>query len=215
MSEQEAKQEWEPRTPDGHPLDEAVSALQKSIRRGDELAAAYFAVEISKSYHKKVWYRLEIIAHEDIGMADPQAAIYVGACKQQYFDARADERDNTMALINVAVYLARAKKSRMSDYIYNIILAEGFRMDVPDYALDMHTKRGREMGRGLSYFLSEAATLENESDDPTLKKFDELYQKSLGTPYKKWVRWLGKKFKKTTQDKEPKKEKAEAQPALF
>jgi hypothetical protein len=36
------------------------------------------------------------------------------------------------------------------------------RPDVPDVALDVHTRRGQLMGRGLVHFLEEGAQVENE-----------------------------------------------------
>ena len=40
-------------------------------------------------------------------------------------------------------------------------------MEIPDHALDMHTARGRRMGRGKQHFLEEAGRLENETlEDP-------------------------------------------------
>jgi len=38
----------------------------------------------------------------------------------------------------------------------------GWRLAVPDEARDWHTRAGREMGRGLKHWFTEAARLENE-----------------------------------------------------
>jgi hypothetical protein len=40
---------WTPMTENGHELSLASSALQKVIRRGDELNALYWAIEMSAS----------------------------------------------------------------------------------------------------------------------------------------------------------------------
>ena len=34
--------------------------------------------------------------------------------------------------------------------------------DIPDFALDMHTQKGREMGRDFKHFLAEGSRVENE-----------------------------------------------------
>ena len=40
-------------------------------------------------------------------------------------------------------------------------------IQIPDVALDMHTNRGRRMGRGRRHFIEEAGRLENETlEDP-------------------------------------------------
>ena len=59
--------------PDGTPLKVAVSALIKTLRRGQEVEALYWARQIEARYAKYVWRRLRIFASEDVGLADPQA----------------------------------------------------------------------------------------------------------------------------------------------
>ena len=38
-------------------------------------------------------------------------------------------------------------------------MLEDFAPEIPDYALDMHTMKGKAMGRGLDHFRSEGAKL--------------------------------------------------------
>jgi hypothetical protein len=40
--------------------------------------------------------------------------------------------------------------------------------EVPDFAIDMHTRRGWEMGRGYEHFMTEASRVENEIPDRDL-----------------------------------------------
>jgi hypothetical protein len=62
--------------------------------------------------------------------------------------------------------LSRAKKSGVALYA-TLLFWEGdreaMRIEVPDYALDVHTARGRRMGRGRRHFVEEAGRLENET----------------------------------------------------
>jgi hypothetical protein len=44
------------------------------------------------------------------------------------------------------------------------------RMAIPDIALDMHTARGRRMGRGKAHFLEEAGRLEGETLPDTYRE---------------------------------------------
>lgn len=178
-------------TPGGYRQDEVVSALQKCIRRGMELEAAYWAVELATRYYKYVWWRLETVAHEDVGLADPFAAVYIATCKEQYLSPRAEGKDQTLALINAAVYLARAPKSRLSDEVYAILAKEKFQIEIPDFALDQHTYRGRNMGRGWDHLITDGIHLENEHPDESLHKYRQLwlteYQQK---PYKAWYNEL-------------------------
>ncbi len=60
--------------------DEAISALQKSIRRGKEKEACEFAYEMyitSPQFEEKLWRRLLAISVEDVGMGNPMAAIMI------------------------------------------------------------------------------------------------------------------------------------------
>jgi hypothetical protein len=61
--------------------------------------------------------------------------------------------------------LAEAPKDRSNDELANLVrtdLADGGRAEVPDHALDMHTRRGQEMGRGIEHFLTDGARVEPE-----------------------------------------------------
>ena len=56
------------------------SAFQKSVRRGEEKQALFFAFELYASgYQKYIWKRMLIIASEDIGLADDSVAIKLNA----------------------------------------------------------------------------------------------------------------------------------------
>ena len=64
----------------GYLCGEVASALQKSLRRGEERDALFWATELELSgFGKYVWKRLRIIASEDVGLAEPLAAATVRA----------------------------------------------------------------------------------------------------------------------------------------
>ena len=63
------------------------------------------------------------------------------------------------------LYLARAPKNREVDEFKNHIekrKREGWGPEVPDFALDVHTKRGREMGKTEADWLKEGAEIKGE-----------------------------------------------------
>jgi replication-associated recombination protein RarA len=69
-----------PRTRNGLDVFVCLSAMQKAIRRGLEREAMEFAVGLihsGKSFTSMVCNRLEVISHEDIGLADPFAVLFV------------------------------------------------------------------------------------------------------------------------------------------
>lgn len=160
-------------TENGYPFGEVASALQKSIRRGMEEEAMYWAIELETRFPDYLWKRLQIISIEDIGIADMKVVLYVAEMRRIYQELRKDyekdparkSRSFRMALSNAILSLCRAKKSRIGDEFQIVIYGrrqEGWKLDIPDYALDMHTSRGRAMKREAVHFWSEGVKLANE-----------------------------------------------------
>ena len=147
--------------------------MQKSIRRGDEDAALFWATELDVSgYGEYCWKRLRIIASEDVGVAS-DVTVKIRCLYDNWIDQRkkADIKHGPerLFLVHAVIELARAKKSRMVDHAL-IVFYEGARekREIPDYAKDMHTGEGRRMGRGVEHFWTERAQTENKAggDDP-------------------------------------------------
>jgi replication-associated recombination protein RarA len=173
-------------TGSGYDLHELLSALQKCIRRGMEYEAVHFAVELEafgKSGPTILWNRLKIIACEDIGPANPIMPVLIDLLFRQYQAEKAKlaESSDRLFLVNAVVCLCRSPKSRITDDLLNIVYREreqGKRVPIPDFALDMHTARGRAKGRGIDYFFTEGNKLENEAfPNPYTEKAKALLSK--------------------------------------
>lgn len=160
-------------TENGYPFDEVASALQKTIRRGLEEEAMYWAIEMESKFPDYLWKRLQIISVEDIGIADPQVVLYVAEMRRLYQEIKKEfdkepgrkSRSFRMALSNAILALCRAKKTRIGDEFQIVIYGRreaGWKLEAPDYALDMHTSRGRRLKRGQEHFWSEGVKLSNE-----------------------------------------------------
>src|SRR5579871_5710624 len=98
---------------------EVTSAMQKSIRRGLEEEALFWASELDLSgYGAYVWKRLRIIASEDIGLADPNVCVQVRVLYENWTEQR-KKKDRSHAerlfLVHAVLICVRAKKSRMAD----------------------------------------------------------------------------------------------------
>ncbi|MBP2058509.1 replication-associated recombination protein RarA [Lactobacillus colini] len=147
------------KTRNGLAADEVISALQKSIRKGKERAAAEFAYEMyisSPQMEEKLWRRLQAISVEDVGMGNPQAPILINSLNQMRKNFAYNEPDRAMMFVHAIRYLCESTKDRSSDLLKNIIIknfALGYVPTIPDYALDKHTTRGNKMGRGSMHFL--------------------------------------------------------------
>ena len=152
-----------------------VSAMQKCIRRGMERQAMEFAVEMlhtSKAFCTMVTNRLEIISHEDIDtQQQPHIVPFVAtACEQarRFYKGPENPAVSRVAIGNAIRMMCRAFKSREGDHFQaacgqNAIL-HGYVPEIPDFAIDMHTLKGKRMGRGLEHFLTEGAKLVPEAE---------------------------------------------------
>ena len=163
------------------PADEVISALQKEIRRGNTENAALIAYELvatSPELEAKVWQRLYVIAIEDIGMGEPNAPLLIHSLGQMRLVFNYGMGDRELFAIHAVRYLCGCQKDRSSDEMLNWIKQAvektGLRPDIPDYAIDMHTRRGAEMGRGFDHFLKEASRV-----NPELPGRDTSYRERL------------------------------------
>jgi replication-associated recombination protein RarA len=168
-------------TQSGYLNSECTSAMQKCIRRGLEEEALFWATELDLAgYGAYVWKRLQIIASEDIGLADPNVCVQVRALCNDWVEQRKNapkERRNVTGrifLVHAILICVRAKKSRMVDTA-TITMYESERpqREVPDFALDMHTAKGRGAMRGVDHFFKVGAAIKNPEwslvPDPYLK----------------------------------------------
>ena len=158
----------------GHFLDDVVSALQKCIRRGMEEDALFWAQSMElgdrsgSSYWAYCFKRLSIIACEDVGVNNPQALKVVLDCWSLYErikksggkDAFVDGDVMAMAVL----YLCRSPKNREVDHLKNHLegrVKRGWIPEIPDFAFDQHTARGRALRRGNAHWWQEGAHIEN------------------------------------------------------
>jgi replication-associated recombination protein RarA len=159
-----------PNTLNGLSPFDCMSAMQKAIRRGLEREAMEFASELAwsrKQCFAMVCNRLLIISHEDIGLANPDVPPFVlaavRAAEQVY---RAEDLGAALLILGNAIrMMARSPKSREADHFViavGVRPPEGFAPDIPDWAHDKHTQKGRQMGRGVDHFITEGAKLDND-----------------------------------------------------
>lgn len=146
------------------PADEVISSLQKEIRRGNldnAVLLAYEMVTTSAELEAFLWHRLQVIAVEDIGFGEVQAPILIESLFQQHSRIARPRHDRYLFAIHAVRYLCGCQKERGSDDIMNwlsrTVELENTLPEIPDYALDMHTRRGQEMGRDYVHFLNEAS----------------------------------------------------------
>ena len=143
-------------TKNGYEPFEVVSAIQKMIRRGKEVDAMFWAMELEATNPGWLWKRLMIIAVEDIGLADPDVVLLVKNLWDTYDKVKnmGKGRQPEGNILGMAILsMCRARKNREADdfaYMMYLRRKDGMRLDMPDVAIDQHTRRGKEMGRGTN-----------------------------------------------------------------
>lgn len=178
---------YRPYTNQGYPLGEVISALQKEIRRGDEEAALYWALELLPRYEMYLWRRLIVICNEDIGLGNPDVLVQVPALRAQFFEFRGQGKDGTCRLIlaNAIMLMCRSPKARTADHLQRVVTqqwtednANETRRAIPDYALDKHTLRGKGLKRGFDHWLDVGCELAQPAgiEDPYQERAEALWR---------------------------------------
>jgi replication-associated recombination protein RarA len=162
-------------TRSGLPADELISAFQKSIRRGDVELVARIADECyrtSAELEAKLWTRVLVSAVEDVGMARQDAPAVVHALFASRDQFTYPEHDRFLLLLHAARLLAESPKDRSTDDLATWVKVtadeDGVLPEVPDHAIDIHTRRGQELGRDIAHFLTEASkVIPDATTNPT------------------------------------------------
>ena len=161
------------------PIFEAMSAMQKYIRRNMQREALYHALKIEEFNPKMLWNRLEVIVVEDIGVADHTKITTIHTLKGMYEDSMNRGKYGGLFLSAAIQLLATGPKSWDAGALINIVhikrQAEYWKPIMPDWVFDKHTLRGKQMGKGIENFFDESITMaENETDVEMIKECREL-----------------------------------------
>jgi replication-associated recombination protein RarA len=177
-------------TVNGFAVDELRSVLQKSIRRGRVEEAALAAYELflnGPETEELLWRRLEIMASEDVGFGLTNAPAIIEALYAQA-TRMLDRGDRWIYCAHAVRLLAMAPKDSMSMELAGwtrAVVERGERQPVvEDDMLDMHTRRGVEMGRDLAHWWNQGARLHNRIPGYDPKWGDYLRRLAGASPRK-------------------------------
>lgn len=176
----------------GYDFFEGSSAFQKSIRRGMENDALYWGLiffETNDMAQTYLWNRMKIMVSEDIGLAEPNLMSELLALEECFIKFKEKKTDKKASyrlfFVHAILRLVHAKKSRLVDwqlnYMWDMMIAEKPR-EIPDYALDIHTYRGKKMGKTKMNFLNEGSHLENAILIGAEEKIKEILRKEWSKP---------------------------------
>jgi len=76
-----------------------------------------------------------------------------------------------------ATFLASCPKDRYIDELKNYFKKFGIKKEIPDYALDKHTKKGKEMGRDSKHYWEEGAKLIPEREGRDRQYLQKILEK--------------------------------------
>jgi putative ATPase len=131
-----------------------MSALHKSLRGSDADAGLYWLARMLTGGEdpRYIARRLARFAYEDVGLADPQAAVQALAAWECYERIGSPEGD--LALAQAVIYLATAPKSNAAYKAFGQAMAaarETGSLMPPKHILNAPTKLMKEIGYGAGY----------------------------------------------------------------
>lgn len=133
---------------------DVTSAFIKSMRGSDPDAAVYWLARMLEGGEdpRFIARRIAICASEDIGNADPQAAILAAAAAQS--TERIGHPECEFALAQAAIYLACAPKSNAVTNAINAARADVRQkplLPVPPHLRDASYRGANQLGHGVDY----------------------------------------------------------------
>jgi hypothetical protein len=165
-----------PKTRRGYEPYECISAVQKAIRRSQPREAVYWGWELwASGYDNWAWARLNEILSEDIGIADRYLPATIKSLEGQSKFEKQKKNHGGLQFVHAVLLMATAKKSRLVDWLLMEVNSNNCeRLEIPDYALDRHTRRGLRMGRDWTHFMEHGARLIDPEPAAEDHGFDSL-----------------------------------------
>lgn len=156
------------RTIAGYDFFEVSSAMQKAIRRADTGVAGFFALELwTSGYRDYVWKRLYTISAEDCyGIITKEIeALWQG---HELVNKKPAEPKGRIFVSKAVILLCECRKNRDADHLQNLIYdrrdidiekwiedVRRYPIPIPVYTFDVHTRKGKKLGRTKEDFFHE------------------------------------------------------------
>lgn len=166
---------YQQRTKSGMDFYEVASLLQKSLRRGDSTLAARAANELFPQYANYVWNRLLTVSAEDCAGIITHEIVALFDAWTQVNQNKSPKDKGRIFIAKAIILLSTAKHSRDADSL-NILVSDrlpedvfaaevqeaeaiigipGEQFEIPTWVYDVHTRRGKAMGKTKADFLRE------------------------------------------------------------
>ena len=181
-------QQFTPKTVGGYNMYHAVSAFQKYVRRGMVHEAIYFGTELLISnFHNYAWYRIKVMASEDIGLANNDACVQVRALHDTFNEFVKDKRIGAaqMVFCHAVLLITTSPKSRIVDNLYckHVDLRKHvYPVTIHDFCYDQFTDVGKRKGRGNEFFYDVSGVILNVPE--TLQEEEEKIKQEVQEMYR-------------------------------
>jgi replication-associated recombination protein RarA len=159
-------------TQNGRDFYEVASLLQKSLRRGDIVMAARAVNELLPRYANYCWNRLLTVSAEDCADLVTGEVVALYDAWRKVNEGVKDNSKGRIFLAKAIIILAKCRHSRDADEL-NLLVADRIPdadfdaaiatceavaldagdFDIPDYVYDVHTRRGKRLGKTKQQFL--------------------------------------------------------------
>jgi MgsA AAA+ ATPase C terminal len=110
-----------------------------------------------------------VISVEDVGKGNIMMPVIVESLYRMHQRISRPSGDRFLFAAHAIRLIAESPKDRTSDDTVNFAKLESQTRDkapeIPDFAIDMHTKRGWDLGHGYEHFMKEASHIENPVKD--------------------------------------------------
>jgi hypothetical protein len=203
--------------------DELVVGLVKEIEAQREKEALVYLYHLVNGYGTWIWPELAAIGAGITGDGLVTSVLsHVCAATVAYFEQRKGYEAVFPAF--AILVLCRSDLSRTTSGLYHAA-KQIEKLAIPDYALDMHTARGKHLKRGFEHFITVGSHLENVGYESRYTFYDPVHgTASVGAdnvtkfpePYKvSDALETGRKGSSNGKQKEPSYEPVPEQEILF
>lgn len=153
----------------------ALSAFKDAISKGNEADAMFWGVELIESgYVEHAWRSMMSMVAGPFRYADPMAEDIITALRQQHLDLSKNfdkKKQYRLPYTQAILYLCHCNRwsNDVNETINGLYVTREKRSPfrpIPDYALDIHTRRGRMLGKTIDTFFTEGSIIENAVEIP-------------------------------------------------
>lgn len=141
-----------------------INAFYTYMFMGDEHSALIIGMDLLRRNEiESIWKIIRMVALQKCCVSNSEIVSAVKSLQELFTILKANgnkRNEENLQFVHAILLISRCQENdtKFHDNLYN---RERKRLDIPDWALDMHTRRGKMKGRGNDYFYTDSAKIEN------------------------------------------------------